>query len=550
MSNLRRRTKLSGKKLRKTITVLIVTAAAAVLLVLFLKNKVSEEYADKDESDVLSAKVSTGSINTSVYGSGMLSDDDEEKILIPDGVELEKIHIQAGDTVQEAALLATVDTNSVMSAMVSLNDEIKTLDTQINSASLETIDNLITSSVYGRVKAVFAEKGDQVLDVMMENGALMLLSLDGYMAVDIPAGDLVGGETVSILSSAGNRYTAKIERVLGDTATVLVTDDGPLYEDLVTVEQFDGTVLGTGALYIHDPLRIIGYTGSVNYIWAKENKQVFSGSSLIELVGQSYTVNMDALLAQRKELEEKMEELISFYRQGGIYAPFGGTVKEITATDKDSEDTQAEEDESAASQYITISPDKTMSVSVSVDESDILSLSVGQQAAVTVNSLGDDVQTGSVTGIDRAGTSSGGVTSYTATVSIEKKSGMLSGMSASTTISIEGVDNALLIPVDALNKTSSSYYVYTEYDESTNTLGGMKEVSVGISNANYAEITSGLSEGDTVYYEEAEENYGMFMSGNMPQRRDEMSFGGSMNFGGAPGGTMPGGMADAMPGRR
>ena len=83
---------------------------------------------------------------------------------------------------------------------------------------------------------------------------------------------------------------------------------------------------------------------------------------------------------------------------------------------------------------------------------------------------------------------------------------MLAGMSASATIKIDGVENALLIPVDALNRTSSGYYVYTECDEESGTLGGMVEVTAGISNSVYAEITSGLSEGDTVYYTEKEDS--------------------------------------------
>ena len=128
---------------------------------------------------------------------------------------------------------------------------------------------------------------------------------------------------------------------------------------------------------------------------------------------------------------------------------------------------------------------------------------------------------------------------------IAKEEGMLAGMSASTTISIEGVENALLIPVDALNRTSSSYYVYTSYDAETNTLSGMKEVTVGISNANYVEITSGLSEGDVIYYTEQEDMFASFMPSGMGD--GGMNFGGGgMSFGGSGGG--PGGMGGGMPG--
>lgn len=545
MKQSRRRAKLTKGKVLRVISVLLVIALIAVYAVQYLRDKVESEYSSSDEDEVLHGTVTVGNISTTVYGSGRLSDDDEEKIEIPEGVELEKLFIQAGDVIEENALLATVDTNTVMEAMIGVNDEIARLDSEINIASVETVDNFLTSSLYGRIKAIFIEEGDSVADVMMEKGALMLLSLDGYMAVDIPAGELSEDDSVSVLTSMGYRYTGSVEKVVGDTATVLVTDDGTFYDDLVTVTDFQGLEYGSGRLYIHDPLRVIGYTGTAGYIYAKENKLVYSGTALLELVEQEYTVNLDALLVERRELEERLGELIRLYSRGALYAPFGGTVKEVSAYDDESRE-EAEESETnaaaAALEYISISPDKTMSVSVSVDESSILSVAVGQSAEVSINSLGDESFEGSVSEIDRIGTSSGGVTVYTATVSIPKESGMLAGMSASTTISIEGVDNALLIPVDALNKTSSSYFVYTSYDEESGSLGGMKEVTVGISNSDFVEIKTGLSKGDSVFYTEKEDRSPAYMPGGM---YGSDSFGGGM-----PGGGRPGGMPGGMSGRR
>ena len=56
---------------------------------------------------------------------------------------------------------------------------------------------------------------------------------------------------------------------------------------------------------------------------------------------------------------------------------------------------------------------------------------------------------GTVTEIETTASSSNGVTAYTVTVELEKNSLMLAGMSASAKISIEGVDDALLIPSES-----------------------------------------------------------------------------------------------------
>ena len=470
----RRSTKLSAAQKKKLI---IIIAAAVVLItaaVVILRKSVSEKYGKKDDTEILSAEVTRGSISTSVSGSGQLSDDAVEALGIPDGVELEEIKAVRGSKVEEGDLLATVDLNTVMLAMSTVSDELDTLDDEINSAVSDSVSSYISSSVSGRVKKIYAAAGDSVNDVMYEHGALMLVSLDGYMAVDIDTAALSVGDSMTVSTSDGTEYTGTVGAVLDGTATVLITDNGPAYGDTVSVKSASGADLGSGELYIHDELKIVGYAGTVSYLSVSEG------------------------------------------------------------------------------QYFSISPDKTMSIPVSVDESEILSVSVGQSAIVSIDSINGEIFNGTVTEIDRAGTSSSGVTTYTATISIGKTDAMLAGMSASATIVIDGVDDALLIPVDALNKTSSSYYVYTSYDESSGEFGGMVEVTVGISNANYVEITGGLNEGDTVYYKEQQTTSG-FMPGGMDFGGGSMpggDFGGGMPSGDFGGGNMPSGGPGGAPGGR
>lgn len=551
MKNNRRSTKLSPRQIKKLIIIAVLAAAVITGLLLFLRKRVSDQFAGSSGTEVSSAAVTAGSISTSVYGSGRLSDDDVEQLDIPSGVELEKIYVSLSDRISEGDILASVKMSSVLSAMSDISDELDSLDEQISSAAGSSSDSYISSSVSGRVKKVYAEPGDSVASVMYEHGALALISLDGYMAVDIENGTLSAGDSVTMTASDGKSYSGTVSAAVDGTATVLVTDNGTVYGDSVTAEDENGNTLGSGTLYIHDELKAVGYTGSVSYVYVSGNSYVYSGSSLMALTDTANTAGYQSLLSQREEKEETLQQLIRIYKEGALYSALSGTVNVINAAD--SETSESSSASSSDEQYISISPDKTMSMSVSVDESEILSVSIGQKASVTIDSIDGETFSGTVTAIDKAGTSSSGVTTYTAGISIDKTDAMLSGMSASATIMINGVENALLIPVDALNMTSSSYYVYTSYDESTGELGGMKEVTVGITNSNYAEITSGLSEGDTVYYiEKQTESFGFGMPGD--------SFGGGMPGGGglegAPsggsgrGGQMPsGGGPGGFPGR-
>lgn len=537
-----------AKKRRLIRTVLLIVVALAVILTVgvnILQRRVREQFVTSAE-DVLSEQAERGTISTVVSGSGMLLNVDTEVISVPAGVEVTEILVAYGDSVEEGDLLAVVDMATVRTAMSELQAEIEDLDDQITDAEGDTVSSYISAGVPGRVKIIYGEAGMLVEDAMVDYGGLAVISLDGYMAVDIETAALTKGEAVSVILADGEEVTGTVESVVGDTATILVTDNGPEYGEEVTVRSGEGVELGTAALYIHNPLTITGYAGTVSTVSAKLNQQVYSATTLLTLTDTSSSASYDALLRSRSEKEETLLELLLIQRYGGMTAPISGSVYSVADID--------DEDTTEVTDIITLSPDVSMSVTISVDEADILSLELGQQADVTVSSVSDETLVGIVTEIDKTDSSG----AYTAVVTLDKTAGMLPGMTASVDVRIEGVDDAILIPVDALHQTSTGYYVYTSYNEETQEFGGKVDVIPGISNSNYVEIKSGLNEGDTVYYTEAQERFSNMGFGNMGGGGQMPNMGGSSggqmpNMGGnSGGGGMPGGNSGGggMPGGR
>lgn len=524
------------RKRKFIITIAVIIAVVLVVVtvgVTLLRKKITAQVNSSSSSSVESAEVTTGSISTTVSGSGTLSDEDVQSLEILSTLEVSDYYVEEGDSVEEGDLIATVTNASLLNAMSDKQEELDTIDEQLEEAVGDEVSDTITSSVSGRVKLINVVSGDDVATVMYNDGALILLSLDGYMAVDVSSESLAGGESVEVLLSDGTTVSGVVEKNVSNTATVLVSDNGTTYGDTVTVIDSDDNEVGTGSLYIHSQMMITGYAGTVSSVSVSENKSVSSGDTLLTLTDTETSANYDALLKERTEIEEDLNSLISIYKEGGVCAPISGV---IISLDEDSESEATETaqstdasatDTSSDTTIATISPDKEMSITISIDETDILSLTEGQEASVTIDSIGEDTYEGSVTEISTTASSDSGVTSYSAVITIDKTDDMLSGMSASVVITIEGVDNALLIPVDALHQTSSTAYVYTEYDESTGEFGGMQEVTIGLSNSSYVEITEGLSEGDTVYYTVSE---------------DESGFGGMTDFGGDMEGNFGGGM--------
>ena len=502
------------KRIRILLLLLVILAAALFVGTRLLQQRVREQFAATSK-EVLSAKAERGTISTLVSGSGMLVNVDTKVVSVPSGVAVTEILVKYGDQVEQGDILATVDMASVRSAMSALQEEIEALDKEIASAKSETVSSYISAGVSGRLKALYAQKGDLVEDVMVQHGSLAVISLDGYMAVDIEAQGLSKGDSVQLTLSDGTQKTGAVDAVLGSRATILVTDNGPENGEEVTVLSADGGILDSGTLYIHSPLAITGYAGTISGISAALNQQVYTYTTLFQLTDTGTSASYDALLRTRSELEETLLELLQIQHDNSLTAPISGSVFTVADLDSDA-DTEITD-------IVTLSPDLHMQITINVDEADILSLELGQQAEVSVNSIGEDNLQGTVTEIDKTYSSG----NYTAVITLDKKQSMISGMTASVDIRIEGVDNALLIPADALHQTSSGYYVYTSYDEQTQEYGSMVDVIPGLSNSKYVEIKSGLNEGDTVYYAQAQSAW------NMP-----MGFGGSSGgFGSMPSGS-------------
>ena len=524
------------KIIRTVVSIVLILAIVLIVGVSVLQRQVREQFT-KSDVDVLTYEVTTGTISTVVSGSGTLQNVDTESVTIPSGVELKEILVSYRDTVEANDLIATVDMGTVRSAMSELQATIDDLDAQISDAEGDKVSSSVKAGVSGRVKILWVAKDTNVADAMVEHGAVAVLSLDGYMAVDIETAALTMGESVTVIRADGSEISGTVEYAAAGKATVTVTDNGPRYDEEVTILDAAGNTLGSGKLYIHNPLAITGYAGTVSRVNVKENQKVYASTTILTLTNTASSANYDALLRQRQEAEKVLLELLMIQRSGGIIAPISGSIYSV-----------AELGAEDLTEVVVISPDISMSVTISVDESDILSLAVGQEADVTVSSVSEDALEGVVTEIDTTGVSSG----YTAVITLDKITGMLPGMTASVDVRIEGVDNALIIPVDALNRTSNGAYVYTFYNEETQEYGGKVDVVTGLSNNNYVEIKSGLSVGDKVYYTEKQTfgnmfgNMGFGNMGGMPSGGSRPDFGGS----GMPsGGNMPnfGGSGSGMP---
>lgn len=526
-----RRKKVKKSTIVKIIVIVGVIVSAAAAGIIYARKYVSKKFADTKQT-YTSVQANVQDLSTRVSGTGTLLDSDTEDYEIPENIDIDEVIVEVGDKVEKGQTLAKINTNSVLAAMYEVQAKMDAIDKQLQKASEQKAATTIKSQVKGRVKAIYVKKNSNVISTMTEKNALMILSLDGNMAVEIDNCDLKAGTKVKV-KSGSKTYNGAVKTVGESKTRIVLTDNGPVLGADATITSTDGKkTYGTGKLEVNSPLSIVSYAGKVSSVNVKLNQSIKKGKVLLKLTATSYTANYDALIKERKELAEDLAELLKIYNDGAILARMSGTIKAVPKTD-DSETTTSSSSSSSQSGYgnygnygnygqsssssstdnstntktniFSICPDIKMTVKVSVDETDILSISKGQSADVTIDSLDKTVK-GTITEIDKSGTTTDGTVGYTAEVTIDKESGMLSGMSCTVLIAVTEYKNSVTIPVEALNNTGSSYFVYTTYDPETNTPGGMVEVKVGIQNDSYAQITEGLAEGDTVWYKEPEQN--------------------------------------------
>ena len=151
----------------------------------------------------------------------------------------------------------------------------------------------------------------------------------------------------------------------------------------------------------------------------------------------------------------------------------------------------------------TVRKTDRMKVQVSIDEQDILLLSKGQKADVTLDALEGQTFEGTVTEIGADAETGSGSAKYPVTIEIDSADDMKFGMSAEVTVKVGEAADVLVIPMDALQQEGETTFVYTE-EADDGTLGGKKNVETGLSDGENVEITSGLSDGDTIYYQKAD----------------------------------------------
>lgn len=259
---------------------------------------------------------------------------------------------------------------------------------------------------------------------------------------------------------------------------------------------------------------------------------------------KSARLALDDALLQRDKMYKELDDYT-------IKAPIDGTVvsKKKKAGDKIESGGGASAAASASSASSSSSSNvlaviydmSSLCFELSVDELDVKKVEVGQEVEITADAVEGKTYTGIVENVSINGTvGTNGVTTYPAKVRIQDADDkLLPGMNIDAVITVEKAENVIAVPLRAVNRGNTVYVKGNKSDDTDKAPEGFKTVQVetGISDDNYIEIKSGISEDDTVYVTpiSGDSNQQMPGMGGMPGQ------GGPGGGGGMPGGAPGGG---------
>ena len=476
--------------------------------------------------------ISRGSLSKTVTGTGTLSIARTEDVALPYAVTVTEMLVEEGDTVTAGQPLMKIDTAALQTTIDELQTALDTTESEIAALADDYVNaKYLKLGIDGVVKEVYLSKGEYIQDVMAEHGSLALLSLDGKMYVDIPAEEGMKVSTeLKVIVNGSRVMDAVVRSVENGVARITFTDLYAANGQEVDV-RYEGKIIASAPAQIHMPYYVTSNEqGYIETVQLEVNAKKYSGNRICYLVNIPMSATYDAKQQTRQNQRTQLDEMKTLLAAGCITAPADGIVSTVTTASAAAQEAYT----SLCSLYV--GDEKEMIISV--DELDIISVAVGQKVEIAMDAIEEKTYPATVSKVSQIGTASGGVTVYNVTLTIDGDEQLKFGMNGTATIHIEDRNDILLVPLTALNASRGQSYVWLKSSETQGDEPGVRtRIETGLSDEDYAEVVSGLNEGDVVLItreESTDESSGRTSFGGMG--------GGMMNMGGGGMPSMPGGM--------
>lgn len=545
--------KRKGNKKVIAVVVIAVIAAAAVVMWLVLRKKKTSSA----DASVKTTTVTKGDLTSEISSSGTIAAKNSYSITSLATGKIVEADFEEGDVVKKGQVLYRIDATSAETELKNAKNSYERARANYEDAvkELEEATVLYEGGVYratreGYIKKLYIASGDkvsgntQLADIYSESSMKIKVPFLSSDAAQIGAGN----DAVLTLSDTLEQVAGRVETVSSMTetieggrlvrqVTIRVANPGGLTAGL-TASAFVGDLVsaesGTFEAAVDTRMNAeLTIQTEVAEVLVHEGDYVSVGTPVFRMTDASYDKVIRSYSDAVDQASEKLDSAESKYDQAEesagnytITAPVAGKIirKNYKEGDKIT---------SSGGMASTLCEMYDMSEYVfemSVDELDVLNVKEGLSVRIEADAFSGQTFTGKVTNVSLVSSSQNGVSTYPVTVTLDDTWSLLPGMNVDGYIILGESKDTLIVSADALMRGNQ---VYVKDDTVTEKVGvvpaGFRaaEVETGLSNEDYVEIKSGVSEGDVVYLPDTSSAVTFQMPG----------------FGG-----MEGGMGGAMPG--
>jgi HlyD family secretion protein len=420
------------------------------------------------QSSYQTTTVRSGSLSISASGSGTLIAGKETQLSFSASGKVANVHVKVGDQVSEGQVLAELESDS--SLTVNLSSAQLNLDSA-KQALQDLQDNAQANLANEELAVADAQRAaDDAESALVEAGEPRCSqdTINAYYVAYMREKD-----NLDTLKNAGNGtdyYLNTIVPAENSTARAYATWE---YCNRYTQYEIDSS---------HANLTL----AQANLEEAKNTLVLLQANGGIDpIVFAQAENNVANSQIAYDQAQQKLQGTT-------LVAPFDGTIFSVAGEAGD---------EVGTSPFITIADLLHPQVEFSVDETDIDKVAIGYTAQVVFDSFPDDLFNGTVVTINPALVSSGGYQVLQGWIqldlsTIDNPPSLMEGMNASVEIIAASAENVLLVPVEAMRDLGDGQYAV--FVVGSDGQPRLTVVEVGLEDATYAEIKSGLSLGDVV----------------------------------------------------
>lgn len=534
-----------GRPKKKGVLVLIIGAAvlAAVFGLWLLKSR-SARTSSEGVQGQRTAVVTKGTITSELSSSGVISPKDTYSLTSLVEGEVISADFEEGDQVTEGQILYQIDVSSMGSELKSASTSLERAQKKYekaqedyNEAVSDYSGNTYKATRTGYIRELNIQAGDQV----GQNTDIASIYNDQIMKIRVPflaqeaAAIGAGNQAVLTLTDTEEQINGVVTAVsnmdevldggrIVRYVTIEAANPGGLTSSHSAVAEINGMVCtAEGSFEAATDLVMkadLPSSVEVEAMLVHEGDYVTEGTPIFRIASKDAEDLLDTYQDAMAQAEESLESAQSkvdstkeSYDNYTITAPISGQV--ITKSVKEG-DTISRNSGSSDTTLAVIYDLSQLTFEMSVDELDVRSVQVGQKVSVTADALEGQTFTGTVTNVSLESVQSNGVTNYPVTVTLDETGDLLPGMNVDGVILLDQTEDALMIPIDSLMRGNRVYVKDDTVKEAEGSVpAGFRavEVETGLTNDDYVEIVSGLSEGEEVYVNESSKSTDAFMMG-------------------------------------